>query len=62
MASTGQLEPKSQFYVRLARQALAEIRPIYQDLQRPENLQLDVHAEGHVIDLPALLYFFEKHL
>jgi hypothetical protein len=58
----GLQEPQSQFYVPLARQALEEIRPAYQDLGRPENLVLDVHPEGHVIDLPALLYVLDKHL
>jgi hypothetical protein len=29
---------------------------------RPENVVLDVHHEGHVIDLPGLLYFLDKHL
>jgi hypothetical protein len=58
----GLLEQPSQFYVPLARQTMEEIRIIYKDLGRPENLVLDVHEEGHVIDLPALIYFFEKHL
>ncbi len=58
----GLLEPPSQFYVPLARQAMEEVRSIYRDLDRPENVVLDVHPEGHVIDLPALLYFFDKHL
>ncbi len=58
----GMLEPASQFYVPLARQAMEEIALIYRDLDRPENVVLDVHSEGHVIDLPGLVYFFEKHL
>ncbi len=58
----GLLEPASQFHVPLARKAMEEIRMIYKDLDRPENVVLDVHAEGHVIDLPGLVYFFEKHL
>jgi hypothetical protein len=29
---------------------------------KPENVTLDVHDEGHVIDLPALLCFMDKHL
>jgi hypothetical protein len=58
----GLLEPLSQFYVPLARQAMEEVRIIYRDLGRPENVVLDVHEEGHVIDLPGLVYFFEKHL
>ena len=58
----GLLEPPSQFYVPLARQAMEEVRTIYRDMDRPENVVLDVHREGHVIDLPALLYFLDKHL
>ncbi|MCU0915235.1 MAG: alpha/beta hydrolase family protein [Planctomycetes bacterium] len=58
----GLLEPPSQFYVPLARAAMEEVRAIYRDLARPENVVLDVHPEGHVIDLPGLLYFLDKHL
>jgi len=58
----GLLEPPSQFYVPLARQAMEEVRTIYQDLDRPENVVLNVHNEGHVIDLPGLVYFLDKHL
>jgi len=39
----GLLEPASQFYVPLARQAMEEIRIIYKDFCRPENVVLDVH-------------------
>jgi hypothetical protein len=41
---------------------MEEIRTIYRDLGRPENAVLDVHEAGHVIDLPGLVYFLEKHL
>ena len=58
----GLLEPPSQFYVPLARQAMEEVRTIYRDMDRPENVVLDVHREGHVIDLSALVYFLDKHL
>ena len=58
----GLLEPASQFYVPLARQAMEEIQIVYNDLDRPENVVLDVHEEGRVIDLLGLIYFFEKHL
>lgn len=58
----GMLEPVSQFNVPLARKTMEEIRMIYYDLGKPENVVLDVHAGGHEIDLPGLLYFFEKHL
>jgi len=58
----GKLEPASQFYVPLARRAMQEVRTIYDDMDRLENVTLDVHDRGHVIDLPGLLYFLEKHL
>ncbi len=58
----GMLEPPTQFYVPLARQAMEEVRMIYKDLGRPENVVLNIHEGGHVIDLPGLVYFFEKHL
>ena len=58
----GLLEPATQFYVPLARQAMKEIKPIYRDLDRPGNVVLNVHDDGHVIDLPGLVSFFEKHL
>ncbi|MBW7991743.1 MAG: hypothetical protein FVQ84_17245 [Planctomycetes bacterium] len=58
----GMLEPASQFYVPLARRAMEEVRVTYKDLDRPENVVLDVHEGGHVIDLPGLIYFFDKHL
>lgn len=58
----GMLEPPIQFYVPLARRAMEEIGIIYKDLDGPENVILDIHEGGHVIDLPGLVYFFEKHL
>ena len=41
---------------------MEEIRTIYDDMKRPENVVLDVHEGAHEIDLPALVYFLEKHL
>jgi esterase/lipase len=58
----GLREPENQFYVPLARGAMKEIQAIYNDTGKPENITLDVHDEGHVIDLPALLSFLDKHL
>jgi len=58
----GLQEPPSQFYVPLARQAIREVRTIYDDMDCPENVTLNVHDGGHVIDLPGLLYFLEKQL
>ncbi len=58
----GKLEPPSQFYVPLARQAMEEVGTIYRDLGKPGDAVLDVHDGGHEIDLPELLSFFEKHI
>jgi hypothetical protein len=58
----GLQEPPSQFYVPLARQAMREVRTIYDDMHCPEDVVLDVHGGGHIIDLPGLLYFIDKHL
>jgi len=58
----GLQEPLTQFIVPLAREALNEIKLIYKDLDKIQNLSLAVHKEGHVIDLPSLLSFFDKYL
>jgi hypothetical protein len=58
----GLQEPPSQFYVPLAREAMKEVRAIYDDTGKPENVVLDIHGEGHIIDLPALVCFLDKHL
>ena len=62
MCQNGLQEPENQFHVPLARQALAEIIPIYRDLEHPGRISLHVHGGGHEIDLPALLSFFDQHL
>lgn len=62
LCQNGLKEPASQFPVSLAREALEEIQPIYRDFGRPENVVLVAHKGGHVIDVPSLLAFFEKHL
>ncbi len=58
----GRQEPETQFTVSLAKQALAEIRPIYRDLNAEDNVTLHVHDGGHEIDIEALTDFVEKHL
>ena len=58
----GHKEPPTQFTPQLARQAMEELRLIYVDLDRPENVVLDIHNGGHEVDVPALMWFFEKHL
>lgn len=62
LCQNGLKEPRSQFPVSIAREALKEIELIYTDFKQPENLALVAHKGGHIIDLPSLLTFFEKHL
>ena len=50
------------FVVPLARQAMKEIRLIYSDLGKPDNVSLAVHRGEHEVELPSLLAFFETHL
>ncbi len=58
----GLKEGPKMFYVPLAKKAMKEIKVIYNDFGKPENVSLQVHEGGHEIDLPSLLAFFEKHL
>ena len=58
----GLQEGPTMFHVLLARQVLAEVEPAWRVLGRPDAVGLQVHAGGHVIDLPALLGFFATHL
>ena len=58
----GLKEPPTQFTPHLARQAMEELRVTYVDLDRPENVVLDVHNGEHEVNVPALMWFFEKHL
>jgi len=62
LCQNGLKEPRSQFPVSLAREALKEIELIYQDFKQPGNLAFVAHKGGHVIDLPSLLTFLDKHL
>ncbi|MDQ1296415.1 MAG: hypothetical protein QG611_393 [Bacteroidota bacterium] len=55
-------EPSKGFTVQLASDALKEIKVIYTDFRRPENVSLITHAGAHEIDLPSLLTFFHKQL
>ncbi len=58
----GLLEPPGMFVVPLARQALKEIRLIYANLGKPENVSLAVHRGEHEVDVPSLLEFFRESL
>ena len=58
----GLAEPPTMFVVPLARQAMKEIRLIYSDLGKTDNVSLAVHRGEHEVELPSLLAFFETHL
>lgn len=60
MCQNGLQEGPKDFYVPIARKAMEEIKLIYADLEKPENVVLDVHEGGHVIHLPSLLDFFRR--
>ncbi|MBC8183022.1 acetylxylan esterase [candidate division KSB1 bacterium] len=61
MCQNGLLEPETQFYVPLAKKTMKEIKVIYNDFNRSENVVLQVHASGHEIDLQSLLEFLIKY-
>jgi hypothetical protein len=58
----GLAESPTMFVVPLARQAMKEIRLIYSDLGKTDNVSLAVHRGEHEVELPSLLAFFETHL
>ena len=58
----GLKEPPTDFTVALAKEAMNEIRLIYNDLGALEHVTLVAHPEGHVVDVPSLLEFFEEYL
>jgi len=62
LCQNGLQEPASQFPVPLAAEALREIGPIYADYGQPQNAALLAHLEGHIINLPGLLAFFQEQL
>jgi len=62
VCQNGLKEPYSQFYVPIAREAMKELNVIYQDFGQPDNVALNVHPEGHIMNNSSLLPFMEKHL
>ena len=58
----GQQEPPTDFTPELASRAMGEIRPVYAAFDCAEKPILDIHDGAHVVDLPALLSFFEQSL
>lgn len=62
LCQNGLQEPPSQFPVPLAAEGLREIGLIYADYAQPQNAALLAHLEGHIINLPGLLAFFEEKL
>ncbi|MBN1348160.1 acetylxylan esterase [candidate division KSB1 bacterium] len=59
LCQNGLKEPETQFYVPIAKTAMQEIKVIYRDFNCPDAVSLQVHPEGHVIDLPGLMKFFK---
>ena len=62
MCQNGLKERSTWFTVPLAREALSEIRPAYEDLGSVQNLEFVAHPGGHVIELETMLSFFEARL
>lgn len=62
LCQNGLKEKPTWFAVPIAREAMEEVRVIYADMKRPENVSLAVHAGGHEVDLPSLLAFFGEAL
>jgi len=62
LCQNGLQEPPSQFPVSLAAEALGEIGLIYADYGQPQNAALLAHLEGHIINVPGLLAFFDECL
>jgi len=62
LCQNGLKEGPKDFYVPIARDAMQEIKQIYQDFGQPYRAILDVHPGGHEIDLPVLMAFFERNL
>lgn len=58
----GLKEPSTDFTVTLALEAMNDIKIIYGDFMKPENVSLVVHEGAHEIDLQSLLSFFDKYL
>ena len=56
----GQQEPEQGFPVELAEQAMAQLRPIYEDLGAPDHVTLDIHEGAHEINVPGLLEFADS--
>lgn len=62
MCQNGIKESETQFNVPLARTALTRIQSIFSVMNRPENLLFDVHEGEHEVDVPSLIWFFQKFL
>jgi hypothetical protein len=55
-------EASTQFTVELARDAIVEIKRVYNDFGVPGYAGLAVHPGGHEVDLASLTAFFNVHL
>ena len=58
----GLQEPPIGFTPKLAKEALKEIKPIYMDFNKGDNVELVIHEGAHEIALLELLAFINEHL
>ena len=58
----GKEEPPTAFTPKLAEEAFKEIKPIYMDCKKGDNVELVIHEGGHEIALLELLAFLNEHL
>jgi len=58
----GLKEPPTGFTPKLAEEALKEIKSIYMDYKKEDNVEIVIHEGGHEIALQDLLDFFKEHL
>jgi len=62
LCQNGLKEPPTGFTEELARAALKDIKVIYMNYSKPDNVVLIIHQGGQEIDLQSLLIFFKQQL
>ncbi len=62
LCQNGLKERPTSFPVSIAREAMSEIKVIYADFRKPENVGFVAHEQGHAIDVPSLTAFIDKQL
>jgi len=62
LCQNGMKEKPTWFPVSIAKEEMKDIKHIYKDFGKPDNAAFVAHPEGHVIDVPSLIPFIEKHV